>query len=77
MGATLSAPMVDEELRLRIKARLEAVKSGAVEIFEVGPVNSDGRRKVLFYRHLGGESRQSWAWVRVGTNGRITECEEP
>jgi hypothetical protein len=69
--------VTSERLRQRIKERLEADEEGAVEIFELSPPASDGRRTVSFYRNRGGESRRWQATIRVGPNDEVTECGEP
>ncbi len=69
--------MTDPYLRRRIKDRLEEDSEGAVELYEVGPPEPDGRRRVTFYRHMGGESRRWKTVVRTDPAGTVTECEPP
>ncbi|MGD0258143.1 MAG: hypothetical protein ABSB90_09755 [Thermoplasmata archaeon] len=69
--------MTTEDLRRRIRARLEEDGSGAVELYEVGPSDLEGRRRVSFYRHVGGESRRWTTTVRIGPDDEVTECEAP
>ncbi len=66
--------MTSEALRQKIKERLEQDEEGAVEIFELEPVAKDGRRKVIFYRNRGGESRRWQATIRISPQEDVTEC---
>jgi hypothetical protein len=70
-------PVTDPYLRQRIKDRLEEDSEGAVELYEVGPPQPDGRLRVIFYRHMGGESRRWRTVVRIGPAGTVTECDAP
>jgi hypothetical protein len=69
--------MTDEDLRHRIRDRLEEDGEGAVELYEVGPPDPEGRRRVSFYRHVGGESRRWKTTVRIGAHDEVAECEPP
>ncbi|MCI4373164.1 MAG: hypothetical protein L3K02_05930 [Thermoplasmata archaeon] len=69
--------MTAEEIRQRIRDRLEEDGEGAVELFEVGAPDPAGRRRVTFYRHVGGESRRWKITVHIGPDGAVTECEGP
>jgi len=68
--------MAAEDLRRRIKTRLERDREGTVEIYELGADEGGDRLKVYYRRSHGGETKRWRANITIGLDGEITQFEE-
>jgi hypothetical protein len=68
--------MAAEELRRRIKKRLERDREGTVEIYDLGADEGGGRLKVYFRRNHLGVTQRWRANITIDLDGEIAQCEE-